>query len=185
MAQTTNSNLAGISRPITIVPYQSVWPNLFEQEAAHIQAAVGNFTTTIEHIGSTSVPRLGAKPIIDILVGLKSLGDAPHFVALLIELGYRYFPEHEAAIPERRYFSKILDDNHGYHLHMVEPESLFFKRHLAFRDYLRSHPDTANEYDTLKRDLSKRFGSDREGYVHAKTDFIQRIERLALYPESE
>ncbi len=182
MEQIIKPNLAGSPLPVVIVPYQMEWPIFFEQEANRIQAAIGIFVSTIQHIGSTSVPGLAAKPIIDILVGLKSLEDTPHFVPPLIQQGYRYFPEHETTFPERRYFSRIQDNNHGYHLHMVEPGSLFFQRHLAFRDYLRNHPATAAEYAELKLDLAAKFGSDREGYTSAKSAFIQKIERLAINP---
>lgn len=172
-------NLAGVPRPVVIVPYQTEWPLLFEQEATRIRAALGDLLVSLEHIGSTSVPGLAAKPIIDMLAGLRSLDDTPRFAPALINLGYRYFPEHETEMPDRRYFSRILDDNHGYHLHMVEPGTRFYQRHLAFRNYLRGHPETAAEYAALKLELSAKFGSDREGYTAAKTDFIQRVERLA------
>ena len=177
------SNLAGIPRPVVILPYNEEWPAAFAHEAARIQSAAGQYLCAIHHIGSTSVPGLAAKPIIDILIGLKSLKDTPHFVPLLEKLGYRYFPEHETEMPERRYFSRVLDDTHGFHLHMVEPESAFYHRHLAFRDYLRAHADARDEYAALKLALAKQFGSDREGYTDAKTGFIQRIERLALTGE--
>ena len=174
------TNLAGSPRPVVILPYNKDWPGEFDKEAARIQAAAGSYFTDIHHIGSTSVPGLAAKPIIDILIGLKSLDDTPFFVPRLIELGYRYFPEHEIGLPERRYFSRVPDDTHGFHLHMVEPGSAFYHRHLAFRDYLRARPDARDEYAALKIDLAKKFGSDREGYTDAKTEFIQRIEKLAL-----
>lgn len=179
MEQTIRSNLAGVPRPVVIVPYQTDWPLLFEQEATRVRAVLGENLVSLEHIGSTSVPGLAAKPIIDMLAGLRSLDDTPKFAPALINLGYRYFPEHEIEMPERRYFSRILDDNHGYHLHMVEPGTRFYQRHMAFRNYLRTHPDMAAEYAALKLDLSAKFGSDREGYTTGKTDFIQRVEHLA------
>ncbi len=179
-----NTNLAGSPRPVLILPYNTGWPGEFTKEAARIQAAAGQFFHAIHHIGSTSVPGLAAKPIIDMLIGLKSLDDTPRFVPLLVDLGYRYFPEHEMDLPERRYFSRVVDDSHGFHLHMVEPDSAFYRRHLAFRDYLRTHPDARDEYAALKIGLAAQYGSDREGYTDAKTEFIQRIEKLALAGDS-
>ncbi len=175
-----NINLAGSPRPVVILPYNEEWPGDFAKESARIQSAAGNYFTGIHHIGSTSVPGLVAKPIIDMLIALKSLDDTSLFVPLITALGYRYFPEHEIELPERRYFSRVLDDTHGFHLHMVEPDSTFYRRHLAFRDYLRAHPDARDEYGELKLRLADQYGSDREGYTDAKTEFIQKIERLAL-----
>lgn len=173
-------NLAGKSRPVVIKPHDPNWPCLFQNESALIQKTIAPFITTIQHIGSTSVPDLASKPIIDMLIGLKRLSDSIHFAPLLINIGYRYFPEHEVEMPERRYFSKIINDEMGFHLHMVEPDSEFFHRHLAFRDYLRTHPDTAAEYADLKIELAKKYGSDREGYTDAKSDFIKGIEQKAI-----
>lgn len=178
--QMKTSNLAGKSRPVVIKPYDPNWPELFQTEAKLIQETIAPFITTIHHIGSTSVPGLAAKPIIDMLIGLNKLSDSVHFAPLLINIGYRYFPEHEVEMPERRYFSKIINSDMGYHLHMVEPDSEFFRRHLAFRDYLRVHPDAVADYAALKIKLAEEYGSDREGYTDAKSDFIKEIEQKAL-----
>ena len=97
----------------------------------------------------------------------------------MTRLGYHYVPEYEVDLPERRYLYKLHNGEHTFHLHMVEPESEFFRRHIAFRDYLHSHPEAVEEYAELKRKLAKEFGSDRAGYTDAKTEFIQRIERKA------
>ncbi|MDO9121073.1 MAG: GrpB family protein [Anaerolineaceae bacterium] len=166
--------------PIVIESYCSEWPEQFTQEAKLIQCVIGNYITVIEHIGSTAVPGLAAKPIIDMLIGVKSLADSPHFIAPLQQLGYVYVPEHEAELPERRYLYKQKDDEDTFHLHMVEPESEFFRRHIAFRDYLRSHPEAVAAYASLKLKLAREFGSDRSGYTDAKTEFIQSIEKLTL-----
>jgi len=174
------NNLAGNSRPVVIKHYDPNWPEMFQKEAALIKKTIAPFITTIQHIGSTSVPGLAAKPIIDMLIGLKRLSDSIHFAPLIINIGYRYFPEHEVEIPERRYFSKIINSDMGYHLHMVEPDSEFCHRHLAFRDYLRTHADTAADYAALKNKIAEEYGSDREGYTDAKSDFIKGIEKNSL-----
>lgn len=168
------------SSPIVIESYCSEWREYFTQEAGLIQSVVGIFITVVEHIGSTAVPGLAAKPIIDMLIGVKSLVDSPHFIAPLQQLGYVYVPEHEAELPERRYLYKQANSEDTFHLHMVEPESEFFSRHIAFRDYLRSHPEAVAAYAALKLKLAREFGSDRAGYTDAKTEFILSIEKLTL-----
>lgn len=168
------------SSPIVIESYCSEWRELFTQEAGLIQSVVGIYITVVEHIGSTAVPGLAAKPIIDMLIGVKNLADTPHFIPPLQTLGYVYVPEHEAELPERRYLYKQANSEDTFHLHMVEPESEFFSRHIAFRDYLRSHPEAVAAYASLKLKLAREFGSDRSGYTDAKTEFIQSIEKLTL-----
>jgi GrpB-like predicted nucleotidyltransferase (UPF0157 family) len=152
---------------------------MFEEEKALILGAIGHAIIAIEHVGSTAVSGLGAKPVIDITAGIRSLDDAPACVKSLQSLGYTYVPEFEAAIPERRYFHKGPEQARTHHLHMVELTSEFWERHLLFRDFLRAHPDVAQEYEALKRQLANQFGTDRVGYTEAKTSFIRAIEERA------
>ncbi len=174
--------------PVFIADYDRRWPAMFAAERVRIQDAIGEWLSGIEHVGSTAVPGLAAKPVIDIMPGLRSLGDSPYIVEPLRELGYQYFPEHETVMPERRYFALPAGDEHRgrrrFHLHIVETTAAFWRRHLAFRDHLRAHPETASEYAALKRRLAAEYGSDREGYTEAKTGFITRIESLALTEEA-
>lgn len=173
--------------PIVIADYDPRWPKMYEEERARIAGAVGSWLADIQHVGSTSVPGLAAKPIIDIMPGLRSLGDARHILEPMRRLGYQYIPEYEDELPERRYFRMPAGDafrgRGSHHVHVVETASRFWRRHIAFRDYLRSHPDVAAEYGELKRLLAAEYGTDREGYTEAKTEFITRIERLALADE--
>jgi sirohydrochlorin cobaltochelatase len=166
-------------RPVVIVDYDPQWPARFEEERALIRSAIGPHVVAIEHVGSTAVVGLGAKPVIDIIVGIRSLADAAHCIGPLAAVGYTYYPDHEAEMPERRYFD-VQAGPRDAHLHMVEYGGAFWQRHLAFRDYLRSHPEAMREYDRLKRELAAHYGSDREGYTNAKTDFVKGIEHLAL-----
>ncbi len=165
-----------MSRPVKIADYDPNWPKLFEKEKKLILGAVGNIVVGIEHIGSTAVPNLRAKPIIDILVAVNHLSDANNCIEPLQMIGYEYHPGHEAQIPERRFFGKggPLKEQH-YHLHMVELTSDFWKRHLLFRDYLRAHPEVAQEYQKLKKQLALEYGRNREGYTEAKAPFIESI----------
>jgi GrpB-like predicted nucleotidyltransferase (UPF0157 family) len=161
--------------PVVIVEYDPRWPVLFQEERGRILKATGDLVIAIEHIGSTAVPHLGGKNIIDIMGGVRPLAAAERCVEPLAGIGYEYVPEYNEIIPERRYFHKGPPEARVFHLHMVEYPSDFWTRHLLFRDWLRSHPEDAEEYSQLKRKLAARFGSDREGYTDAKTFFIESI----------
>ena len=169
-------------RKVEIVNYDLQWPTLYEKEKALIQKAIGNITVRIEHIGSTAVPGLGSKPIIDIMAAVNTLSDAEQCIEPLQSIGYEYVPEYEASIPERRYFHKgHPPKEQHYHLHMVELTSDFWKKHLLFRDYLRTHPKIAQKYHQLKKRLALKYGSNREGYTEAKTSFIKSIVAKATH----
>jgi len=166
---------------IEIVDYNPGWPLRFAEEKAALLEAIGHWVVVIEHIGSTAVPGLGAKPIIDIMVGVRQLADARYCIAPLAAIGYEYVSQFEDEMPERRYFRKGSQTRH-FHLHMVELASEFWQRHLAFRDYLCAHPEAVREYEALKRRLASQYGTDREGYTEAKTKFIRLIEEIAMRP---
>ena len=149
---------------------------MFDREKALILNALGNKAIGIEHIGSTAVSGLGAKPIIDIMVGVHCLSDARRCIRPLERIDYEYVPEYEDSMPERRYFRKGPNEpNKHYHLHMVEYDGEFWKRYLLFRDYLRKHPKTASEYFRLKKQLAVKYRLNREGYTEAKTSFVTSI----------
>ena len=167
-----------MTAPVVIVDYDPQWPILYEEEKRHILDAIGHVVVAVEHVGSTAVPGLGAKPIIDIMAAVRDLDDAEQCFRPLQEIGYEYVPEHEASIPERRYFRKGPPEAHR-HLHMVELASGFWERHLLFRDFLRGRPEVATQYYQLKKRLAARYGSDREGYTEAKTAFIRWVEGRA------
>ena len=164
---------------IVIKNYDPKWKKLFEEEHDTLMEAIGHYVADIQHMGSTAVPGLAAKPVIDIMVGLRRLLDAQDCILPIEGMEYEYVPEFEVEFPERRYFRKSTRGLRTHQIHMVEIGSAFWKRHLFFRDYLRMHPETANEYATLKRELSNTFEDDREGYTNAKAPFIENI--LSLY----
>lgn len=167
-------------RPVVIVDYDPEWPRRFRRECEVIFRTCGRGAfLRIEHVGSTAVPGLAAKPIVDMMPGVLSLANVPALVAPLASIGYEYVPEYEAELPERRYFRKDVDGERAFQLHVVEVGSAFWKRHLLFRDYLRAHDETAAEYERLKRRLADEYGADREGYTEAKTEFITGIEERA------
>jgi len=167
-----------LPRPVVIADYDPTWPVLFQLEKARILGALAGQSASVEHIGSTAVPGLAAKPIIDILVGVSDLHTADACVPFLVALGYTYSREQEEAMPERRYLDRA-DADGSYHLHLVAIGGDFWRRHLAFRDYLRSHPQVAADYERLKRSLAERYRHDREGYTDAKTEFIRTVEEKA------
>jgi GrpB-like predicted nucleotidyltransferase (UPF0157 family) len=165
-----------MSKKVEIVDYDPQWPLIYEEEKRRILQVIEHIIVRIEHIGSTAVPNLGAKPIIDIMVAVNHLGDAEKCIEPLQRIGYEYQPEQEASRPERRFFRKgNPPKEQHYHLHMVELTSDFWKRHLLFRDYLRTHPKIAQKYYELKKRLAIEYSSDREGYTNAKTSFIESV----------
>ena len=161
---------------VIIADYKPMWPTLYEEERAHILHVIGDCIEDIQHIGSTSVPGLGAKPIIDIMVGIHDLSLVDNCVQPLQRLGYEYLGEF--GIPGRHYFRKppeALTPHRTHHIHVVKTNHDGWKRNILFRDYLRAHTEDAKQYEVLKRALSKQFGSDREGYTDAKTEFIEAV----------
>ncbi len=164
---------------IIIFDYNPQWPPLFEQEKKILLHALHKWHVAIEHIGSTGVPGLSAKPVIDILIGVDNLAEVDSaFIEALQSLGYEYVPQYEQEIPERRYFRK--NNEHGmriYQIHVAQKDSDFWNRHLFFRDYLRKHPEVVKKYDALKRKLAQHH-TDTQEYARAKTDFIQTILKL-------
>jgi len=150
---------------------------MFESEKARILGVIRKKIVAIEHVGSTAVPGLGAKPIIDIMVGVRRLSKAQDCIGPLETIGYEYVPEYEVSIPERRYFRRGSSNmpNKHFHLHMVEYNGDFWKRHLLFRDYLRAHPHAARKYHKLKKELAAKYRLNRDAYTEAKTLFIESV----------
>lgn len=151
---------------------------MFEEERKRIEAAIGPWLEEVEHVGSTAVPGLAAKPVIDIMVGVKTLESGHACVEALTGIGYEYVPEFERELPGRRYFRKFDPDGRRTHqIHLVErSNSGWWDSHLEFRNYLRTHPGTAAEYASLKRGLAESFYQDRASYTDSKTEFLRRIE---------
>ena len=163
------------TQPVVIVDYDDTWPEMFEAEKTRILEACGEWLVDIEHIGSTSVPGLAAKPIIDMMPGLRRLEDGKHCVEPMQELGYQYLGEY--GIPERLYFNKGVPRTHHVHMFVVGHDQ--WNRHLLFRDYLRNNPEALAAYADLKRELAERYRDDRDAYTDAKTQFVRAIEARA------
>lgn len=163
----------GTDEAIRIVAYDSRWPQRFVEERTLLEEAIGPWVVGgIHHVGSTAVPGLDAKPIIDILVGVEDLETARACFDPLAELGYLYAPYRSE---EMHWFCKPHPSRRTHHLHLVPTDSRRFRDELAFRDALRGNPDLADEYAALKHDLAERFADDREAYTEAKGEFIRRV----------
>ena len=161
---------------VVIVEYDRNWKKLFIEEAALIKKVSDtDLITRIEHFGSTAVPNLAAKPIIDLLVEVVSLKQAKKIaISPLESLGYAYWQDNPDL--KRMFFVKGLPPNspRTHHIHMVESDSILWER-LLFRDYLRQHPDEAEKYARLKHQLAIHFTNDREAYTQGKTEYIKLI----------
>jgi GrpB-like predicted nucleotidyltransferase (UPF0157 family) len=159
---------------IEIVDYDAGWPQRFAAERDAMVAALGDAmvgVAGIEHVGSTSVPSCAAKPIIDIMVGVRALADGVRCITPIVSLGYECVGEY--GIPGRVYFRKGAPRTH--HVHLVEQGSQFWSRQLVFRDALRSRRELVERYSALKRELAARYGSDRVEYTEAKTPFVEGV----------
>ena len=161
------------TQPVEVVDYDPDWPRRYEEERDRITAAIGDTLQVIEHVGGTAVPGLPAKPVIDLMLGVDDIERAGPAVAGLINLGYEYIPEFESQLPDRRYFRRGTPESH--HVHMVPVSSDYFEEHLLFRDWLRGHPQAAEEYGKLKRGLAGRFANDRDAYRAGKVPFIEMV----------
>jgi GrpB-like predicted nucleotidyltransferase (UPF0157 family) len=158
------------SEPIKIVAYDPEWSARFEAERSALAGAIGDFAMEgIHHVGSTAVPGLDAKPIIDILVGVESLDASRPAFDPLARLGYMYAPY---LAGEMHWFCKPNPSRRTHHLHLVPVSGQRYRDELDFRDRLRANPDLTQRYADLKRSLARRFEHDRESYTQAKALFI-------------
>jgi GrpB-like predicted nucleotidyltransferase (UPF0157 family) len=168
--------MIGLGRGIVrLAPYTAEWRRLFEAEKARLEAAIGQYVLDIQHVGSTSIPGLAAKPIIDIAVAVESFEEASVCIAPMEGLGYEYRGEN--GIPRRHYFIK--GDPRTHHVHMNEIHSRDWGNLVLFRDHLIRHPALVGEYAALKTELARRFPTDRQAYLDGKASFIERVLHLA------
>jgi GrpB-like predicted nucleotidyltransferase (UPF0157 family) len=166
-------------RRVIVVPYDARWPAVFEWVAREVKEALGQNVQAIHHIGSTSIPGIHAKPIIDMLPVVKNLTSVDDCADNLRRLGYEVMGEF--GIDGRRYFRR--DNPAGVrtdHVHAFAADSPHVLRHLAFRDYLRAHPDVAQEYSQLKQRLAAAHPFDIEAYMDGKDPFIRETQAIAL-----
>ena len=169
----------GVSHPVIIVEYDPIWPVMYEKERVSILACAGHRIRRLDHIGSTSVPGLGGKPVVDMLAGVDSAAEADECVQLLESVGYTDVdpcnedPDWYYCLGKQRRTEPIGD--HMFHLHLARYPSDFWKKHILFRDYLRTHADVAQDYYELKKELASKYRENRPAYTDAKTEFIESI----------
>ncbi|MBE9030332.1 GrpB family protein [filamentous cyanobacterium LEGE 11480] len=163
-------------RKVEVVPHDVRWRSLFEQETDRIAQALGKNFAAAHHIGSTAIPGIYAKPIIDLLIEVHEIVQVDRQAAAMVTLGYEAMGEF--GIPDRRLFRK--DNQAGirtHHVHMFPNGSAQVTRHVDFRDYMIAHPEVAQQYSDLKRQLAQQHPTDIEAYMDGKHDFIQNIDR--------
>ncbi|MDM8527839.1 GrpB family protein [Anaerolineales bacterium HSG24] len=162
---------------VKVVPHDPNWIQLFDQEAKCLSAILGDEIIAIHHIGSTAIPNIYAKPILDFLIEVRNIDIINQFNGPLAQVGYE--AKGEFGLPGRRFFSKGVGSERTHHVHIFQTNNPEYERHLAFRDYLRTHPDVAYQYSRLKQELAGRFPKDSVAYTRAKDDFIRSTEQKA------
>lgn len=169
---------------VELVGYDERWPSMYADEAARLRAALpADLIVAIEHFGSTAIPGMAAKPIIDILIAVRSLA-AARYAAIdpLRTRGYAFWADNPKR--DRLFFVKGLPPSaphRTHHVHITEPTGAMWER-LAFRDYLRAHPEEAARYGALKRHLAERHRLDREAYTAAKACYVEEVMAKARIP---
>lgn len=161
---------------VRVVPYDPRWAELFEQSANELRRVLRSRILAVEHTGSTAVPGLAAKPILDLLVVVPAFDACSDIIADLSQLHFEFRPQEE--IPDRHYLRIVLaDGRRTHHLSLAESGSDYYRRTLGFRDALRENEDLRRSYETLKIDLARRYPLDREAYLAGKTEFVLSVLR--------
>ena len=158
---------------VRLSEYDSAWERIFQAERARLAEVLGERAAAIEHIGSTSIPGLKAKPILDIAVGLWTMEDAAVLVRPLEELGYVYRPK--SGTPERLFFAKGPEERRTHYLHCEVYGSASWRGQLLFRDRLIQNPQLRQAYQALKEQLAAQYPDDRQRYTQGKESFIQQV----------
>lgn len=169
------SLLAAIHEDVALHVYDGAWPRAFETERDRLLALFPHGFRDIQHIGSTAVAGLRAKPVIDILAGVESIAAAEALASPLCQSGYATSAEFNASLPDRKWFMRWSQGHRTHHLHLVVHGGPVWRDRLAFRDALRSRPDIAARYAALKTDLAAVHAHDREAYTDAKAAFFRTV----------
>lgn len=165
-------------RRVEVVPHSSRWAGEFRAEAERLTAALGDEVVAVHHVGSTAIPGISAKPIIDILLEVREVERLDDLGPEMSGLGYE--ARGEFGLSGRRFFVKHAGELRTHQIHAYTTGHPELERHLAFRDYMISHPEDAEAYGRLKEELARRFSTDIEGYMDGKDAFIKEMERRAL-----
>lgn len=168
-----------MTRKVCVASYDENWSIQYYQEVIRIKGVLGKEIVSAHHIGSTSIPGMSAKPIIDLLLEVEDIVKIDSYNNEMIELGYE--PRGELGIPGRRYFSREEPkDVRTHHIHSFQSGNIGLIRHLAFRDYMIAHPEDARTYSELKIVLARRFQWDIDGYISGKHQYMERMEKIAV-----
>lgn len=169
------SLLAAIHEEVALCPYDVSWPERYFEERQRLLTLFPATFIDIQHMGSTAVPGMQAKPIIDILAGVASMGMAESLTESLCSSGYTTSTEFNQTLTDRKWFMRWANGRRTHHLHVVVHGSSVWHQHLQFRDALRSNPPLAVDYARLKTGLAARHAHDREAYTDAKSAFILSV----------
>ena len=161
---------------VALIEHQEEWNKIFNLDKDIILQILGNSVVDIQHVGSTAIPGISAKPIIDILVGLKNIFEAEHFISKFEEKSYEFRPN--ASTQDRILYIKGGENFRTHHIHVVQYDSNEWNRMIRFRDYLRENSNVALEYKELKEELAVKFPDNREEYTKGKENFVKQIEKL-------
>jgi|SRR5690625_2371715 len=164
-------------RKVEVCSYHKIWLRQFADEAGKLNRIFQNEIIDIHHIGSTAVPGLRAKPVIDMMPVVKNIVHVDYYNKKMQDIGYE--AKGENGISERRFFQKG-GDKRTHHVHVFQEESFHIVRHLAFRDYLREHTDEKVRYGNLKENLAKQFPNNTQSYINGKESLVKEIEAKAL-----
>lgn len=163
---------------VEVVPHDPRWRDAFEAEAEQVAAALGENVLAVHHVGSTAIPDIYAKPVVDLLVEVRDISEVDGRSPSMESLGYEVMGEY--GIPGRRYFRKETREGlRTHHVHAFEAGSVEAERHLAFRDYMIAHPEDAQKYSELKRKLAEQHPHSIDAYMDGKDGFIKEMDRRA------
>lgn len=164
-------------RRVEVVPHDPEWKKKYDKEASIVRSIFKKEILAIHHVGSTAIPGISAKPIIDILVEVNNIEKIDEFNKDMIEQGY--IPKGQSGIPNRRLFIKGSEELRISHIHVFQEEDTEIIRLLNFRDYMIAHPKEAQEYSQLKERLAREFPENIDGYIEGKDAFIKNIDKIA------
>lgn len=165
---------------VRIFSYDPKWPEKYEMEKVRLVALLPEAFLALEHVGSTAVPGMEAKPIVDMMGGVRSMEEADALLPILCQNGYSTSAEFNATLVDQRWLMRHALGHRTHHLHLVIHDGDEWRRKITFRNSLRTNPDTAHRYQELKSNLAEAMGSDREAYTSAKTAFVEGVVRGSL-----
>lgn len=171
--------MVGLKRgTVRLVPYDFHWKKEFKEERKILKKVLGDKAVDIQHVGSTSIPGMRAKPIIDISVGVKSMRGSENLIPLFEAVGYEYRPNFGGA-DIQLLFVRGEEKNRTHYIHVMKYKGSIWNNDLLFRDFLKTHKDWAEKYSLLKENLANKFANDRGKYTASKAEFIHKIIELA------